>query len=64
MTQLLKIGLTIIGAYVGVYLVGLIFSFFDIGFSSYGPYMLFALALALFNAVLPSTVGQMFMHKS
>lgn len=64
MTQLLKIGLTIIGAYVGVYLVGLIFSFFDIGFSSYGPYMLFALALALFNAVLPSTVGQMFMQES
>jgi len=63
MTQLLKIGLTIVGAYVGVYLVGLLFSFFGIGFSSYGPYLLFAIALAIFNALLPSTVGQVFMQK-
>ena len=63
MTQLLKIGLTILGAYVGAYLVGMLFSFFDIGFSSYGPYLLFGLALALFNAVLPNKVGKVFMPK-
>lgn len=39
----------------------MIVNFFGISFSSYGPYLLFATALAIFYALLPDKVGQIFM---
>ena len=40
-----------------IYVSGVAFSFFGIGFEVYGNYMLWIIALALFWSILPATLS-------
>lgn len=44
------------------YIAQAIFSFFGIGFETYGVYLLFMIAIALFNSFLPTEVGKIFIR--
>ena len=42
------------------YISGVIFSFFGVGFETYGVYLFFIIAIGLFNSFLPDDTGKMF----
>lgn len=42
------------------YVSGVIFSFFGVGFETYGVYLFFIIAMGLFNSFLPGETGKMF----
>lgn len=46
-----------------VYVASAIFSFFGVGFETYGIYLFFLVAIALFNSFLPDHVGDIFQPK-
>lgn len=47
---------TLVFAVLLIYVSGIAFSFFGIGFEVYGNYMLWFIALALFWSILPPTL--------
>ena len=42
------------------YVSSVIFSFFGVGFETYGVYLFFMIAVGLFNSFLPGETGKMF----
>jgi len=53
---------TIVFSALFIYITGITFSFFGIGFEIYGNYMLWLVALILFWSILPAeTTGDVFM---
>ena len=43
-----------------IYVSSVIFWFFNIPFSSYGPYLMWVLALAILSSFLPNTINTAF----
>lgn len=60
MSRLTNILYTFAGIAASVYIATAIFSFFGVGIQTYGVYLLFIIALALFNSFLPSKTGLLF----
>ena len=46
-----------------VYVMTNVFYFFDIGFETYGIYMMFLVAIAILYGILPQESGALFMPK-
>ena len=52
---------TVVLSALSIYVIGIAFSFFGIGFEVYGNYLLWIVALVIFWSVLPSEmVGKIF----
>ena len=60
MSQLKRIGYTLVGIIFMIPLLSAMFNFFDISVAIYLPYLVWAVALAIFYALLPTSVGSMF----
>ena len=63
MSQLTRILYTFASIAVVVYIATAIFSFFGVGIQTYGVYLLFIKALAIFNSFLPAKSGLLFTPK-
>ena len=64
MSALTKIVYTIAAAAAIMYVFTTIFAFFDIGFDTYGIYLLFLIGMAILYAMLPEETGILFSPKS
>lgn len=63
MSTLTKIIYTIAASVAIVYVTTTLFSFFGIGFETYGIYILFLVGMAILYAMLPETRGGLFSPK-
>mgnify|MGYP001400480692 CR=1 FL=1 len=63
MSALTKILYTIAAAAAIVYITTTIFAFFDIGFETYGIYVLFIVGMSILYAMLPEETGLLFSPK-
>lgn len=63
MSALTKILYTIAAAAAIVYITTTIFAFFDIGFETYGIYVLFMVGMSILYAMLPEETGLLFSPK-
>jgi uncharacterized BrkB/YihY/UPF0761 family membrane protein len=63
MITLTKIIYTIAASVAIVYVTTTLFSFFGIGFDTYGIYILFLVGMAILYAMLPETQGELFAPK-
>lgn len=59
-SMLTKVLYTIAGVSAFTYIAGAIAAFFEIGFETYGVYLFFIIAIALFNSFLPPEEGTFF----
>ncbi len=60
MSMLTRVLYTLTAVSAVAYIANAIFMFFGVGFETYGIYLFFIIALALFNSFLPEQVGTMF----
>ena len=58
--MLTKVLYTLAGVAATAYIAGAIFSFFGVGFETYGIYLFFMIAVALFNSFLPGEEKSIF----
>jgi uncharacterized membrane protein len=64
MSVLTKITYTIAASAAIVYVTSTLFSFFGIGFETYGIYLLFIVGMSILYAILPESKGSIFTPKS
>ena len=55
-----KILIALVGIAVATYISTVLFGFLGVGFSTYGSYLAWVVALTVFYAVLPARVGSVF----
>lgn len=60
MSSLTKILYAIAGAAALAYVTTTAFGFFDIGFETYGNYLMWMIALVIFYTILPGSRGNIF----